>query len=210
MVEYTRLLPAVGLASLLCISQVNSSHATNMIKYPITTTVDVGSTIDAERAAKARKLAEYATKINQSPGIVSHKTTQFDYSQLTEAVLVIDGIRYTISVFNCDESIKALPNVKDRYVPDGMGIYFRPDGTGGEKFLGYVNDDGLDGRVNSGKLPKSADTIKIKGVESELVDSILGIKFDDKVRKNLHRNRFQKIYDATITNLLGFYEKPKK
>ena len=175
--------------------------AHNPLKYPITSTPDLGTTLDETRAAKARTLAEYViTKDEKELGLISHNPNATNGSrdyQGVEAVLVVDGQRYSVWVANKNE------NDPKQKRPKSMVIYARPEGTEERNFLTELSDHGLDGRCDYGRLyPKASGTGKI----IDFSDGTGGILAEGLE----HRDRFQSLYETTLDKLIGFYERQMK
>jgi hypothetical protein len=166
-----------------------------LLQYPLISTPDLDTTLNPEMAAKARKLAEYIITRPNQPGLLSYNSNPTGPRadrQIVEAVMVVDGQRYTVWVSNRDEN---------RLSPfrDVMFFWVRPNGTQGQEDLTTFSDWGLDGRCDFGIIPaKHSPT----GQEIIFEDGVIL-----PIRRGLqHREGFQGLYEQTLDKLIAFYE----
>lgn len=104
---------------------------------------------DPAQAAKALAVAEYVLTTRDSR-FHQYKDRMSDpkFDEIlnhAEAVIIIDGVRYTVMV-NSNKDRKILN-------PDYMAVYVRPNGSHEGGNLAYFGDDGLDAKVNTANLP---------------------------------------------------------
>ena len=188
-----------GSMALVSAAIPKNSWSYNPLKYALTSVPDEGTTLDELNALKARKVAEYVITKNNHPGLLSHNPNldppQEGY-QKVEAVMAIDGKRYTVSVINANENGEAMPR-------DSIYISVRPQGTTRQDQLTSFSDEGLDGKCNYGFIPAN---ISGTGKEVYFNSGVYGLK-----PKGLeHKDRFQVLYDQTLNTLIEkFYEKKK-
>jgi len=171
------------------------AEAHNPLRYPLVSVADKGTTPDETKAAKARKVAEYAVTRNKQQGLRSYNpnsTIGNDY-QGVQAVMTIDGQRYTVWIANHNENAKLT-------LPDMMSVWVRPEGTTGQSELTTFTDTGLDGRCDFGIIPA-----KVSGTGKQLL-------FREEAGRPEgveHKQRFQSLYDQTLDKLVKFYERPR-
>ena len=148
--------------------------------------------------AVKNKWIVYVITKNNHPGLISYNPNApaagTDYQEV-EAVMLVDGQRYTVFVSNDNEPGK-------RKLPDLMTFWIRPDGTTSPEYLTIFSDYGLDGRCNFGVLFEKMSGI---GKTIEFRDGTDGTKPEGLE----HRNRFQDLYNKTLETLIKFYEKSK-
>lgn len=171
------------------------AYAQNQLEYPLVSVPDLDTKLDEKLASKARKVAEYVITKGNQKGLLSYNPNSRignDY-QGVQAVMTIDGQRYTVWVANSDEQ----GQIK---LPDMMSVWVRPEGTRGEALLTTFSDTGLDGRCDFGIIPAASNRWQ-------------RIKFRAKNGTNSngeglqHRDRFQKLYSETLDKLVQFYER---
>jgi len=168
------------------------------LKYPLTSVPDKGTNLDESKAAKARKLVEYVITRDKQPGLLSYNPNSTggsrDY-QGVQAVMVIDGQRYTVWVANSNENAKPV-------MSDLMSFWVRPEGTKGQDELTTFSDTGLDGRCDFGIIPA-----KMSGIGKQVLfrDGTDGTKPEGLE----HKDRFQSLYNGTLDTLIKFYERSK-
>jgi len=174
------------------------------LKYPLTSVPDKGTNLDESKAAKARKLAEYVitTTPDIHPGLIYYNPNKIgetkDY-QGVEAVMIVDGKRYTVWVGNVDERVAKRP--------DFMSFWIRPDGTHSNNKLIVLGDEGLDGRCDFGVDFGSGGTEVSRNLNA--INFANRPKTQEGVRGLEHKDRFQSLYNGTLDTLIKFYERSK-
>jgi hypothetical protein len=168
----------------------------NDINYPLTSTPDLGTQLDETKALKARKLAKYVILKDNQNGLLSynpnHGGGKRSY-QGVEAVMSIDGQRYTVLVLNANEA-------SERPMRDLMSFWVRPEGTHGQKYLTTFSDEGLNGICDFGIIPEGTSQTGNKimfSAKSVLRPNGEGLE---------HAQIFQKLYENTLDTLIKFYE----
>ena len=187
-------LKALGMGSAV-LAVPKFAYAQNPLQYPLTSRADLGTELDERSAAKARKVAEYVITRNKQKGLLSYNPNldppQEDY-QRVEAVMVIDGMRYTVFVINANERGKVVPH-------DNIHISFRQEGTKRQDQLTTFSDEGLDGICNYGHIPAEISGI---GKKVYFNSGVYGLRPEGLE----HKERFQKLYIDTLGKLVKFYE----
>lgn len=175
----------------------DAALADESLRFPLTSTADVDTTLDREKAARARKLAEYViTRDKQRELLLYHPDNTGgnpDY-QGVQAVIDVGDWRYTVWVANHDEN-------NSLKMPDNISFWMRPKGTSGQDTLITFSDRGLDGSCDFGVIGKGVSDTKQEIIyhAKEMVG---------QNGENLqHRKQFQKLYNETVDKLLAFYER---
>lgn len=166
----------------------------NPTRYPLISVADEGTVLDEPKAAKVRKLAEYAATDNSRKGLMVYNRDYFGFPpqiESTRPVVVVDGIRYSINVHNHDEN-------QDCPIEDSMTIWMRPEGTTGRELVSEVYDAGLDGGCNGGFIAAGVNETGKKISFSDGRESI--------AEGSEHSARFQHLFDTAVDRLLAFYE----
>lgn len=178
----------------LAVPRFTDAH--NPLEYPLTSTPDIGTELDEQTAAKARKVAEYVMTRDKQKGLLHFDTelrTAGDY-QTVQAVMEIDDWIYTVSVINGDENAKLK-------MPDLIYFQMRPKGTHGlDELIGF-SDEGLDGRCNYGLIPVGLNATGQRLLylaQSSLNPTGRGLQ---------HKDTFQKLYGETLDKVIQFYER---
>ena len=163
------------------------------VSYPLRSTVDSGMGLQETKAANARKLAEYVTT---KENVLHYKARDDSTFQNVRAVLFIKNWLYTLEVINYNEQ----PG-EERV--DSLEIHMQLKGKPSEEVI-ILYDKGLDGNCNSGTIPK-----KFSGsLNTEVVYQSRTEEFPQGVGLE-HRERVQRMCEATMEQLLRFYEQRK-
>ena len=172
------------------------SYAQNKLQYPLVSVPDLDTRLDDQLASKARKVAEYVITKGNQKGLLSYNPNHRignDY-QGVQAVMTIDGQRYTIWIANHDEQGQLK-------LPDMMSVWIRPEGSTRQSQLTTFSDTGLDGRCDFGIIPRT-----VSGTGQDIL-----YRAKEKNNPNgeglQHSGRFQKLYAETLDKLIQFYER---
>ena len=190
----------VFLFGMSVLSRVNKASAHDTIKrklpYGLLSIPDEETEFDPSKFFKARDVANYIfttrdTRFLDYRDDQKYPDTSQDYAQ---AVMVIDGIRYTVKV----------ASHKDRRIRHNeMNIYARREGSEGNKKLNlaYLNDVGLDGRINSSYLPA--------GHILNPTHKLIQLVEDQKIAPSEHKI-LDDLYESILDRIITTYIKPKK
>lgn len=172
---------------------------------------DEGYTTLDQLAEKAKLVAQYVLaqrKPRKGKYLDSKDLRSYDGSVLIgrDVVFVIDGIRYTVVATSLQRVNERLPDGQriSEQQPDGLGIFAQVEGKRGDVNLAYLDDHGLDGRVNKIQIFKE-HKLNTFGRDIEFVDN----KFDP--RNLQHRQKAimvqnaQRVYGNMLNAIVAAY-----